>query len=232
LAYSHFLRAQRQALLDEWLGLGASPGINVAYIAVPDLSWLDRLADPRQPGGGGGWSPLPGVSPTDALTRRDLRGRPQLWVRPEEKAEGDGRYARYWRSFARLHGEPVAGGPSGGGRLAVDHLFPETAAARRGFALVRVMPVDLRSNSLVGSTVEAVEARRGGALRARTASSITLAKVTGFQGSFARSHAAADIAAALLAHIRGCGLVVPQDFATHAVAELQNMTHLIGFFRR
>jgi hypothetical protein len=229
MGYAGFLRAQRQALLDEWLG--DSAGINTAYIALPDLSWLDRLADPRQPGGGGGWSPLPDVSPTEALVRRDRRGRPQLWVRPEEKAQGEGRYAGHWRRFARLYGEPVAP-PPGGRALAVDHLFPETAAARRGFALVRVMPVDLRSNSLVGSTIEAVEARRGGVLRARTATSITLAKVTGFQGSFARSHAAPDIAAALLAHIRGCGLVVPKDFATHVAQELQNMANLIGFFRR
>lgn len=231
--YATFLRSQWQALLDEWLGLAdPSSRINTAYIALSDLSWLDRLADPRWPGGGGSWSPLPDAPPNEALIRRDRAGRPQLWVRPEEKTGGSGRYAAHWDRFVRLLGMPSPPSGLGGRDLAVDHLFPETAAARRGWALVRVMPVDRRSNSLVGSTIERVEARRGGHDRPRTASSFTMAKVTGFQGSFARRHDAGGVAAALLAHIRGCGLAVPAGTMLPEDAEAEIMAGAIGAYRR
>lgn len=230
--YPTFLRRQWQALLDEWLGLDPRSSINTAFIALPDLSWLGRLADPRLPGGGGGWSPLPGISPAEALLRRDHAGRPQLWVRPEEKADGSGRYAAYWDRFVRHLGAGTPSSTVEGRDLAVDHLFPETAAARRGFALVRAMPVDRRSNSLVGSSIERVEAGRGGVLRPRTASSVTLAKVTGFQGSFARRHDEKGIARDLLAHIKGCGLLVPAGVLLPDEEEAALSAWLIGSYRR
>lgn len=226
MTYADFLRTQWQALVDEWL---ASP--NIAYIALPDLTWLDKLADPRWPGGGGGWSPLGDVAPGEALMRRDRHGRPQLWVRPEEKDGGSGRYAAYWARFCGLLGMADPPSSIGGRALAVDHLFPETAAARRGWVLVRAVPVDLRSNSLVGSTSEKVEANKGGAARPRTATSITMAKVTGFQGSFARSQAAGSVAAALLSHIRNCGLQVPANAFLPAGEEEALIAWLIGRYR-
>lgn len=232
MEYSTFLRGQWQAVLDEWLGINSLGNLNVAYIALPDFSWLDLLADPRRPGGGGSWSPLPGASPTQALLRRDCAGRPQLWVRPEEKSGGTGRYAAYWSSYVRLLTQEAATSSVGGKTLAVDHLFPETAAARRGWAFVRVVPVDRRSNSLVGSTIERVEAKRGGVARPRTATSITLAKITGFQGSFAGHKAAGSVARALLAHFRNCGLVIPDGVLLPDDDEAELMAWLIGTYRR
>lgn len=231
MEYATFLRRQWQALLDEWLGLTDPSAINTAFIALPSLDWVDRLSRPEQPGGGGHWSPLPNVAPTEALVRRRRDGAPQLWVRPEEKAGGSGRYAAFWNAFVVSQGLPAPPSSVNGRALAVDHLFPETAAARRGWLLVRAMPVDRRSNSLVGSAIERVEAQREGATRPRTATSITLAKVTGFQGSFARANDSGAVAAALLAHIRSCGLHVPPGTLLDTV-EADLVQGLIEFCRR
>lgn len=224
--YARFLTAQRQALLDQWLA-----EVNVAYIALPDEASVTELEDVRLPGGGGHWLPLPGFAPAEARRFRAADGRRQLWVRPEEKEAGSGLYARAWAAFARTEGFADAPSTVAGRRLAIDHLFPETAAARRSWLLVRVMPVDLRSNSLVGSTAEKVEAGRPGRARKRTATALTIAKVTGFQGSFARRHDANTVAQALVAHIRGCGLAVPPGALGLVEREVANTAWLIGRFR-
>ena len=158
MLYATFLRSQWQDLLDQWLGVGDRLRMNTAWIALPDLTWMTKLSEAGFPGGGGRWSPLPGVPPTEALMRRDAASRPQLWVRPEEKAEGAGRYADHWASFVAALGMGEAVAEVAGRKLAVDHLFPETAAARRGCVLVRVMPVDRRSYSQLGSTTQTGEA--------------------------------------------------------------------------
>jgi hypothetical protein len=230
--YATFLRGQWQDLVDAWLGLDDRLGLNTAWIALPDMSWVARLAEPGFPGGAGRWSPLPGTPPTEALMRFDAKSRPQLWVKPEDKAEGDGRYAAYWAAFVRQLGQAAPASEVNGQKLAVDHLFPETAAARRGWLLVRSMPVDRRSNSLLGSTTEKVDANRGGVHRPRKATALTIAKVTGFQGSFARRHDPKSIAGALLAHLRGCGLRVPDNILLPDDEEGGMIAGLIGFYRR
>jgi hypothetical protein len=230
--YATFLRGQWQTLLNQWLGIHPPGGVNVAYIALPDIEALERLRQPHMPGGACTWGPLANLSPTEALVRRDAAGQPELWVRPEEKDSGSGRYAEYWARFASLFGFANPPSAVAGRDLAVDHLFPETAAARRGWLLVRAMPVDRRSNSLVGSTTEKVEAGRGGRNRPRTATSITLAKVTGFQGSFSKRNATGDVARALLAHIRTCGLTVPAGTMLPDNEEAGLMAWVIGTYRR
>jgi hypothetical protein len=230
--YAGFLRQQWQDLLDQWLGLDSRLGANTAWIALPDMSWATKLEEPGFPGGGGRWTPLPDTSPSEALMRRDSAARPQLWVKPEEKASGTARYARYWESFVSELGLPAATSAVAGRDLAVDHLFPETAAARRGWLMVRVMPVDRRSNSLLGSTTEKAEANRSGVHRPRMATALTMAKVTGFQGSFARRHDPKAIAAAFLAHLRGCGLIVPEGVLLGDAEEGGMIAGLIEFYRR
>lgn len=232
MAYAAFLRRQWQDLLDHWLGLGDPAGFNTAYIAIPDISWATKLSEPGFPGGGGRWSALPDIPPTTALLRHDARARPQLWVRPEEKSEGSGAYASAWTAFVKQLGGGTVSPEVEGRKLAVDHLFPETAAARRGWLLVRVMPVDRRSNSLLGSTTEKVEASRGGVARLRKATALTIAKVTGFQGSFARRNTSEAIAAAFLAHLRACGLVVPPGILLPDDKEGGMIAGLIEFYRR
>lgn len=230
--YATFLRRQWQDLVDQWLGLDDRLRMTHAWIALPDVSWVSRLQEPGFPGGGGRWSPLPGVSPSDALMRHDAKARPQLWVRPEDKADGDGHYAAYWARFVAQCGADAPASEIAGRKLAVDHLFPETAAARRGWLLVRTMAVDRRSNSLLGSTTEKVEANRGGVDRPRKATALTMAKVTGFQGSFARRHDPKAIAAAFLAHLRACGLVVPDGVLLPDEEEGGLIAGLIDFYRR
>lgn len=230
--YAAFLRRQWQDLVDQWLGLDDRLGMNSAWIALPDMSWVSRLDEPGFPGGGGRWTPLPGVSPTEALMRHDAKARPQLWVRPEDKAGGDGRYAAHWARFVATCGVDAPASAVAGRKLAVDHLFPETAAARRGWLLVRTMAVDLRSNSLLGSTTEKVEANRGGVHRPRKATALTIAKVTGFQGSFARRHDPKAIAASFLAHLRGCGLHVRDGVLLADDDEGGMIAGLIDFYRR
>src|ERR1700722_7283555 len=161
-------------------------------------------------------------SHTAGLIWRDARGRAELWVRPEEKAnEGTGLYARAWRQFVQLEArlEPVA--VPGGRKLAIDHLYPETAGARLGLSLVRVMAVDRRSNSLAGSTTErAAPGPKPGSLRPRFATPFTLAKVSGFQVSLARRNASADVARALWEYLRAQGYPVPNGAIGALDAEL------------
>lgn len=230
--YASFVRSQWQDLMDAWLGVDDRFNTPTAYIALPNIDWVTKLEEPRYPGGGGRWVPLGDTAPTQALVRHDARSRPQLWVRPEEKAEGDGRYAAYWAAFVKQLGHAAPTSEVAGRKMAVDHLFPETAAARRGWHLVRIMPVDRRSNSLLGSTTEKVDANRSGKARARTATALTMAKVSGFQGSFAMRHDPAAIATALLAHLRTCGLHVPDGAWVPDDEETAQMAWLIEFHRR
>ncbi len=227
MAYADFLRAQHQAILDQWLG-----DVNTAFIALPSEEWLTRLENPAMPGGGGHWLPLPGFSPKHARCWRAADGQKQLWVMPEEKAGGSGLYARAWAAFAAAEGQADAASSVAGRPLAIDHLFPETAAARRGWVLVRAMPVDRRSNSLLGSTSEKVEAGQRGRARPRTATALTMAKVTGFQASFARANDARALAAALVSHILGCGLVVRPGAIDSIAHEIDLTAWKIGSFRR
>jgi hypothetical protein len=232
MTYTDLLRDQWQDLLDHWLGVEDRLGMNTAWIAIPDVSWAVKLSEPGFPGGGGRWAALPGIAPNRALMRRDHKARPQLWVKPEEKAEGSAGYADAWRVFVQQLGRGPVAGEVNGRKIAVDHLFPETAAARRGWLLVRAMPVDCRSNSLLGSTTEKVEANREGVRRPRKATALTMAKVTGFQGSFARRHAPGDIAHGFLAHLRSCGLRVPPGYLLPDDEEAGLIAGLIAFYRR
>jgi hypothetical protein len=207
--YTAFLHRQTAAIVEQYMG-----NRNVAWIGVPDTGWLTR----RQTMDGGRVVALPGFPAIDALIWRDDKDRAELWVKPEEKAiDGSDLYERAWRQFTRLEGhvEPVS--VVAGRMLAIDHLHPETAGKRLGLVLVRVMAVNLRSNSLVGSTTEkAAAGPKPGTLRPRFADAFTLAKVSGFQMSFARRNDSASVARALWAHLRAQGYPVAEG----AIGEL------------
>jgi hypothetical protein len=200
--YAAFLHLQAEALIRQFFA-----DHNVAWIGVPDLGWLTR----RQTMDGGQVAALPGVVAQDAVIWRDAKGRAELWVKPEDKADdGTGAYARAWRQFVQLVGHIAPAGEVGGRTLAVDHLYPETAGARLGLSRVRVMAVDRRANSLQGSTTErAAAGGKPGTLRPRFATYFTLAKVSGFQGSFARRHGSGGVARGLLDYLRAQGYPVP-----------------------
>lgn len=209
--YAQFVRVQQAAIIEQYFA-----PTNRAWVAVPDTGWLGR----RQTLEGGRVEAMLGLPAADALVWRDDAGRYELWVKPEEKHKaGTDLYARAWSQFVKLVGKTTQAANVNGHDLAIDHLYPETAAARLGLSYVRVMAVDRRSNSLLGSTIETAAARdKTGSLRPRLASAFTIAKVSGFQGSFAKRHDSAGIATALLAWLRQQGYPVP---STQAGAELE-----------
>lgn len=219
--YASFLRLQAETIVQQFFAHS-----NAAWIGVPDLGWLTQ----RQGMHGGKIAALPGFATAEAVIWRDATDRPELWVKPEEKAdEGTGAYARAWRQFVQLTGHTAPLAELSGRKLAVDHLYPETAAARLGLSHVRVMAVDRRANSLLGSTTErAAAGPKTGSLRPRFATYFTLAKVSGFQGSFARRHGAAGVAQALLAYLREQGYPVPAD-ATRALDEKLTASSIAWF---
>ena len=114
MAYSAFLRAQAAALVEQFFA-----PMNIGWIGVPDTGWLTR----RQSLDGGQIEALPGWAAADAVVWRDSKGRAELWVKPEAKADaGTGAYARAWRLFAQLVGSAEAVSEIDGRKLAVDHL--------------------------------------------------------------------------------------------------------------
>jgi hypothetical protein len=220
--YAAFLHQQAAAVVEQFFGK-----YNIAWIGVPDLGWLTR----RQSMDGGKVVALPGASSDEAVIWRDNKDRAELWVKPEEKSvEGTSLYSRSWRQFTRLvaQTDPVA--ELNGRKLAVDHLYPETAGTRLGLSLVRVMAVDRRSNSLVGSTTEkAAAGGKSGSLRPRFATPMTLAKVSGYQGSFAKRHDSATAARGLLDYLTSLGYPVPTGAL--GVLEAQLTASSLDWFR-
>lgn len=96
----------------------------------------------------------------------------------------------------------------------MDHLLPETFAARHGYAFVRVMAVDARSNLTVGGTVEKSMANRSTAGRSFLADWFTVAKASCFRGSFAAAVSARDVMAALRRHLESRGFALPGSAET------------------
>lgn len=222
--YATFLHQQAAAIVGQFFG-----DYNIAWIGVPERSWLTR----RQTMDGGHVEALPGAAAEDAVIWRDTKNRAELWVKPEEKAdEGTGAYARAWRQFVQLIAATTPVSELAGRKLAVDHLYPETAGARLGLSHVRVMAVDRRANSLVGSTTETAAARdKSGRLRPRFATYFTLAKVSGFQGSLARRNASGSVAQALFAHLRAQGYPVPANASPMASFEQELTASSLDWFR-
>lgn len=220
--FDAFVRRQAEALVAQFF----APG-NTAWIAVPDMGWLAR----RQTLDGGRTEALPGAEASEALVWRDEADQAELWVAPEVKTTaGTGRYARHFKGFVSRFSQGSTQLDMDG--LAVDHLYPETAAARLGFSHVRVMAVDRRSNSLLGSTVEAAAARtKTGAVRPRFATYFTLAKVSGFQGSLAKREASGKVGRALIAHLRASGFAVPADAMVDPTLEAELTASSLDWYR-
>jgi hypothetical protein len=207
MSFAQFLHTQHAALIAQYFAQYFAP-VNVAYIALPTLQSFQQF--PGQNGGGLDYSL--GFPPQDAVIWRDSQNRPELWVRPEEKASSSatGFYAKAWQQFVSIAGKTTYTPTLNGTPLAIDHLFPETAAARLGLGYVRVTAVNRRSNSLVGSTTETAAARgKTGTRRPRTATAQTIAKISGYQGSFASANNAAAVAHSLFAYLQAQGYPVP-----------------------
>lgn len=109
---------------------------------------------------------------------------PECWCRPVDKGQSKGPYVRVWRAFQRQFYNSDYQAEKDASRWAIDHLYPETAAAREGHAYVRILPVDAVANRNIGTAVERFMARR--AHRATTTGHdltyLTMAKIAGWRG--------------------------------------------------
>jgi hypothetical protein len=221
--YASFLSQQASAIVAQFFADG-----NLAWIGVPDLGILMQ----RQTVDGGQVGPLPGVAGADAVIWRDGKGRAELWVRPEDRLiKSTNLHATCWAIFVQLVAGTAPQPVLAGRKLEVDHLYPGTAAARNEMSHVRVMAVDKRSNSTAGSTTEnaAANDKPGAKGRHRSATYFTMAKVSGFRGSFAKSNDSLVVARALLDHLRGLGYPVPAG--AYAPLELQLTARQLDWFR-
>lgn len=234
--YQAFVRRQHNKIFAQYAGSDAPKGgmgwygTSTAFIGVPDLEWMLRYR-PLIGIGGGGLSPFPAPR-EEAFVWRGRDGESELWVKAEDKAvSGTGPYASHWATFCSLQGVTGAPGPLNGRPMVIDHLFPETTAARRGIAFVRLVPVDARSNSLVGSTTEKFSAGQSGPKRPRTATGITMAKVSGFQESFRKAKSGATISQQLTAHLASEGYTFPADMRINVEHERELLAWLINVSR-
>lgn len=170
----------------------------------------------------------------DAYVYEHHDGKKELWVRATDKRTklGSFDYVRCWNSFAKMHG--VEDPSSIGSDWQVDHVYPESSASRRELHLVRVMPVPRKGNAGVGASFEALLAKylpgehKGGWV----ASWYTIAKVTGFQGTFNKILISdTDLANQLINHL----IALYPDLGIWRQAtvndERQRLIELIGFCR-
>ncbi len=215
--YVSFLQHQVAAIVEQYF----APG-NLAWVGVPGREWLMM----RQGLEGGQVVALSSFPPEEAVIWRDNKGRSELWSKPYDKTlDPNSAYDRAWAQFTRSIAQCEAVREVNGRPLQVDHLYPETAGTRSGLELVRLMPVDARPNRTVGSTVEKAAAggKPGRFGRPRHATPFTLAKVSGFQLSFARRHNSTQVARALWDHMKACGYPVPTgglaDFEVELTAD-------------
>ena len=199
--YGGFVRARQDAFLREFID---EPGH--CFIGIPGLG---AFAHRHQ--GSGSIRGLPGVALPEAFVWSRGPGTEELWVQPFDKAvTQSGAYRDHWAAFVELLGAGEVAYSLGGRAQVVDHLLPETFAARQAYAYVRVTMVDYRGNATVGSVVEKSMAGREDPGHGMLADWFTVAKVSGFRGSFAQAVDAATVMAALSDHLAARGFRVPE----------------------
>jgi hypothetical protein len=226
MEYAAFLHDQAAALVAQYF----DTRFNAAFIAIAAPESLSR----RQMVDGGRIVTMPGYPASDALLWQDDKGRTELWVRTFDKtANPSDLYEHAWRDYVRVFAKTEMRTELNGRPMVIDHLYPETAAFRSKLAFVRLLAIERRPNSLVGSAIEKLAAgpKPGKDGRDRTATSFTLAKVSGFQGSFARRNAARDVMRALYGHLRAKGYPVPAEGTALAALEADIASSVLEWFR-
>ncbi len=206
--YAAFVRRQQDRLLSEF---AKDPGS--CFIGIPDPA-----AFQHRYGGRGSVRALPGRPLNQALVwSQGPPGTEELWVRPFDKAVTDsGAYRAHWGAFVSDLGAGPVAYTLGGRAQVVDHLLPETFAARQGYSHVRVMMVDARGNTTVGSVVEKSMAGRENPGTSMLPDWFTLAKASCFRGSFAARVPAAEVMRALRDHLAARGFTLPEGEAEPA----------------
>jgi hypothetical protein len=194
--YAEFVRAQQDSFIR---GFFQDPG--TCLIVTPSI---DKLLAVRR---NSNWRPLGATDPANAFVYSGSDG-DELWVRPFNKDTGNGSYRRHWAQFVAQQGVDVQSGVVDGRQQHVDHLLPETFAAARGFSHVRVLAVDSRSNTTVGSTIERSMTQRVNPGKSLLADWFSVAKAACFLGSFRRDLPAAQVMAELRKHLATRGFVI------------------------
>ncbi len=206
MEYERFLHQQWQYLYDEWID---HSGHN--YIAFHTDEQRKKSTSKGWPGDGGRWANLGGCDPDKVQVYHGPGGEQQLWVRPVDKTlKPSAAYRRHWRKFVRSQEvqEPYTYDEK---ILPIDHLFPETAAARAGIAWVRITAVKARSNALV-SFLEKKRAAKNEQPRPHTADYITMIKVTGFEKSLKSFANGRDFALQFVSHLESCQQIRTRPF--------------------
>ncbi|GAN69575.1 hypothetical protein [Acetobacter orleanensis] len=144
----------------------------------------------------GGLEELEGFNGDDAIVwignknSDNVEKQPELWVKPNSKDEPS-LYREAWKKFSRIYGGVDVTELDQIHHL--DHLHPETTAAKNKDSYVRLMPIPARSNILVGAVIEKVQAQNDYLTGGFTAYDITLCKVLGLDISFRREISADEI---------------------------------------
>lgn len=200
MQYSEFIKAQRRMICEDWAK-------DIAQIAFFNDEAMERyscgLQDP------GEWVSLGRCKPSYVRVYYRAAGLSELWVRPFEKRKKRGRYASYWRKFCEFSGVE---GPYKlpGCSVAIDHVFPETAAAISNIAWVRVVALDYSSNSLTAH-FEKKLAQMGENPRSRTATYLTIAKMVGLSARLSTFASGCEFAKALFTQLDEMGIALDTD---------------------
>lgn len=186
VAFADVLRRQRAAILKQmWL----QPA-NV-LIGVDKLERLSGRPDALRQALTDGRSriiPIDDVKIEDGVAYLpEVGSEPECWCRPVEKAVEKGPYERVWRAFQKQFYNSDYNDAKGP-QWQIDHLYPETAAARQSYAYVRLLPLDSVANGNIGRALEGFMARRAWDARkeARDLTYLTMAKITGWRGQITK----------------------------------------------
>lgn len=195
LIYSEFIDVLRRSICQDW-------ATDLAQVAFIDDASMARYSVGA--GGPGKWVPLGRCKPEYVRVFQREGGQSELWVKPFPKRKKKGRYASYWRKFCKFSGveEPYN---LIGRVVVVDHVFPETAAVISDLAWVRVVAIAHEANSLT-IHFEKMLARMGENPRSRTATSLTIAKISGLPHRLSSFPTGRDFAVALIDHLGALGI--------------------------
>lgn len=139
----------------------------------------------------------------------NAKKQPELWVKPKPKDQPS-LYREAWKKFSKIYGgvDVIALDQT----HHLDHLHPETTAAKENDSYVRLMPVPARSNILVGAVIEKVQAQNDYLTGGFVAYDITLCKVLGLNISFRKEISAKEIIDSICSELEKIGITTEAEF--------------------
>ncbi|HUN41515.1 MAG TPA: hypothetical protein VMU81_14600 [Acetobacteraceae bacterium] len=193
---------------------------NEAWIGISSRHSFSVVAGQIIRGGlgrqGGHYEVLPDMPLDDGILWRPSSGRddPELWLAPTKK--------RYRAAFERYAQRYLGAAGLTGADVQIDHVFPKKAGVLGGLSYVRMLAIPPESNMAAGRTLEREMVARNEDLgprgkETRMATYFAIGKAAGFAAyeqlpDRDDSVGNRQLAAALMAHLRGYGL--PADVLT------------------